>query len=62
MVRETTGGLTKRTCRDDPQMADESCRQTLDVSADELDSNKSDCCPHDEISFMTRMSLGIDLY
>lgn len=60
MVRETTGGLTKKTCRDDPQMAAESCRQTQDVSGDVLDSYKSDFGPYDEISFMTRMTPASD--
>lgn len=52
-MRETTGGLTKKTGSDDPQMAAECCRQTLGVSGDVLESYKSDLPPHDEISFMT---------
>lgn len=54
MARESTGGLTK-TCRDDPQMADESCRKTQDVNGDILQSFKSDFIPLDEIGFNTRM-------
>lgn len=40
---ETTGGLTKKTCRDDPQMAAENCRLT--VNGDVLESYKSDFQP-----------------
>lgn len=36
VVREILGGLTKKTCREDVQMAAESCRQTLDVNGDAL--------------------------
>lgn len=28
---ETTGGLTKKTCRDDPQMAAENCRLSMEM-------------------------------
>lgn len=60
MVRETTGGFTKKTSSEPPQMAAECCRQTLDVSGTVLESHKLDLCPHDKFSFMTRMIFVID--
>lgn len=40
---ETTGGLTEKSCKEDPQMAAENC--SLTVNGDVLESYKSDFHP-----------------